>query len=629
MHYIHSKLGSKLICTLLLVVNIAISLPAQTTQPRPRTPEVRNPDPTLPPGQTVPGPRTPPAETPTDRPSTLPTERPSTISPQTDGASTTINPPATINAPTTEDAPLPEYQPKPVPPVPSLHRLGIESGKEISLSLKDAIRLALENNNDIEVARDDVRIAEYTLRSLEGVYDPVLSFSPEITNTVSPVTSVFAGSTQPKNTSLNFNSTVSKSFGFGGGRYDLFFNNAKEKSNSSFQQLNPYYRADFGLQFTQPILRNRSIDRNRREIRVQRKRLQQSDADFRRLTIDVIAQVQRAYWDLVFALRDQQNRLDNLNLARENFRQTEARIAVGTAAPLQRAEVQTEIATRESELLLASQNVAAAEIELKQLLLRDTLANEWSAAIVPTDIPSFDATPINLTDALAEARSNRPELRRLQIQKEINQIDLQYFKNQTKPQIDLVSTLSTTGLAGSTNPQFSDDRLNLGSQPRATNGETIGGYSQTLRNLFALDTRSVSVGLSIQIPLRNRTAEANLTSANIQRNQLEASTRTQEQSIEAEVRNSAQAVETARRRVLTARTARENAELQLAGERKLFEVGRSTSFLLFQRENQLANTRNQELRAEIDYNIALANLQRATSTSLRTYNVTVLTSEGP
>ena len=131
--------------------------------------------------------------------------------------------------------------------------------------------------------------------------------------------------------------------------------------------------------------------------------------------------------------------------------------------------------------------------------------------------------------------------------------------------------------------------------------------------------------MTIQLPLRNRTAEANLAGARIQREQLVATMRSQEQNVEVEVRNAAQAVETARRRVLAARQARENAELQLTGEQRLYQVGRSTTFLLFQRENQLVNARNQELRAETDYNKAIAELQRATSTTLRANNVIVET----
>ena len=142
-----------------------------------------------------------------------------------------------------------------------------------------------------------------------------------------------------------------------------------------------------------------------------------------------------------------------------------------------------------------------------------------------------------------------------------------------------------------------------------------------LGNLFSFDTRNVVVGATISIPLRNRAAKANLAGSRIRQEQLEVSLRSQDQIIEVDVRNSAQAVETSRLRVLAAREARANAEMQLEGEQRLYSVGRSTTFLLFQRENALTNARNAELRAETDYNKALADLQRATSTTLRANNV--------
>ncbi|HEX3279600.1 MAG TPA: TolC family protein, partial [Pyrinomonadaceae bacterium] len=415
---------------------------------------------------------------------------------------------------------------------------------------------------------------------------------------------------------------------------------------------------NLALTFTQPLWRNRSVDNNRRQIRIQKKRLEQSDADFRLRTIDVITQVQRAYWDLVFALRDQQNQLENLNLTRENLKNVEAQIAVGVKAPLERAEVQTELANRESALLVAVQTVSIAENNLKQLIVKDPSAPEWTAQITPTDTPKFDATPINLNNALKDARENRPELRRLQLQSDINAIDLQYFKNQTKPQFDLQTTLATTGLAGTAKassltpgtlvPLISGDpnlvanafllsqiqdiqqraafpvaSSPLVATPNLAPSDLVGGYAKTLSNLFSLNTYNLTVGVAIQIPFKNKTAKANLAGARIQKEQLEASTRSQDQVIEVDVRNSAQAVETSRLRVISAREARINAELQLEGEQRLYQVGRSTTFLLFQRQNALTNARNAELRAETDYNKALADLQRATSTTLRANNVVV------
>lgn len=617
--------------------------PAQRDATRPPGTEQRQPvppqarpvpaDPTAPPGAERPAPQAPPGTQVTPQ-TPLPTQSPEVPATTPGTPSTTTTPGQPIpstGAPTTSatgevltEPNIPAVQPRPVPPMPSLVRLGVTGGETRSLSLNEAIRRALENNNDIEFARNDVRLAESFLRSLEGIYDPVFEIVPQINNSVSPQQSSLGGSDRSgtvTQTDFTVGPSVLKRFETGGGQYEFFFNNNRRTTNSRFNNFNPVYSSNLGVQFTQPLFRDREIDSARRNIRIQRKRLEQSDADFRRRTVEVIAQVQRAYWDLVFALRDQENQIENLKLAQQNFRRVEASVVAGSLAPLERAEIQTELSNREAALLLSSQNVSISENNLKFLILKDPLAPDWSAALVPTDQPAFDSTPVNLADALTEARGNRPELRRLRLQQEINDIDLYYFKNQTRPRIDIQSTFSTTGLAGT--PVENIDPITGQPIPSEVPANLTGGYFRNLRNLFSLDTRNIVVGVAIQIPLRNRTAEANLATARIEREQLAATTRSQEQSVEVEVRNAAQAVETSRRRVLAAQEARRSAETQLAGEQRLFSVGRSTSFFLFQRENQLVNARSLELSAETDYNKALAELQRSTSTTLRANNVII------
>lgn len=623
---------------LVAVANALAQTPAATPNPaqrdamRPPGSETQNPK--TPPGtqqappKAPPGTQQPPPQAPPGNP-TAPITRPT---PSTPGTPTAAAPSPEVTTPTSENPPIqdpvdpvfPAVERRPLPPMPNMTRLGVTSDNTVTLSLNDAVKRALQNNNDIEVARDDVRFAETQLRALEGIYDPIFSVTPQIDKRISPQQNRFSGSTTAgtiSNTVYTVNPGISKFFSTGGGSYDLTFTNSKTVSNSTANILNPFFSGNFGLTFTQPLLRNRSIDNNRRQIRIQKKRLEQSDADFRLRTIDVISRVQQAYWELVFALRDQQNQLENLNLSRENLRNVEAQIAAGAKAPLERAEVQTELANRESALLLAVQNVSLAENNLKQLMFKDSMTPEWSAQLTPTDNPAFSTAPVNLNEALKEARDNRPELRRLRLENDINKIDIQYFKNQTRRQIDLTGTFALTGLAGTAIPRINPDT----GLPLLPPENLIGGNGQMLNNLFSFDTRNVVVGVAIQLPLRNRTAKANLAGARIQTERLQASIRSQDQNIEVDVRNSAQAVETARLRVLSAREARANAELQLEGEQRLYQVGRSTTFLLFQRQNALTNARNSELRAETDYNKALAGLQRATSSTLRANNVVVET----
>ncbi|HUR97125.1 MAG TPA: TolC family protein [Pyrinomonadaceae bacterium] len=545
--------------------------------------------------------------------------------------------------------------PAPAPASTNLSRVGIASGQPLSLSLDDAIRKALANNNTIEITRDDVRFQETQIRSILGFFDPVFTVSPTYTRN-----STTGSSSATSDFSLN--SGVTHNLRHGGGNYQAFFNNTRTENEFSQQQVTSgnlgsnggnggaVFSSQLGFRYNQPLFRNLKIDATRRNLRIARRRLEQTDVDFRRGTIEIIAQVQRTYWDLVFALRDQQNRQANLELSRENLRQVEARIQAGAAAPLSRWEIETELANRESDLLLATQQVSVTENNLKQLVLRDATAAEWSSSYVPTDRPALTLDAVNLEAAVKDAMENRYELRRLKLASDINQVDIAYFKNQTKPQVDLNSTFTLGGLAlggASTDPfvtrQFTGNDealLNAINPVRVLNGLPIitnpsvtipgtptflaGGFNRSLSNIFRSDAPNFSVGVTISFPFHNRTAKAELAGARVQANHLATEIRAQEQAVIVEVRNAAQGLETARQRVLSARRARENAEELLKGERALFDSGRSTTFLLFQRENSLTNARNQEIRAETDYNKALADLQRATSTTFQMNNIDVV-----
>ncbi len=535
----------------------------------------------------------------------------------------------------------------------AMTRIGVQTSQPLPLSLDEAIKRALESNNDIEVSRTTVRIQETGIRAQLGIYDPVFTVSPNYSRNST------TGSSATND--FRINSSMNKFIRPGGGNYQVFFNNQRTENAFAQAQVSSgqvsgssssaIYSSSLGVTYTQPLMRNFNIDSKRQQIKIAKKRLAQNDSDFRLQAARTIASVQQAYWDLVFALRNQQNVVQNLNLAKENLRQIEAKIDAGAAAPLEKASVETELANREGDLLSATQQVSVAENSLKQLILRETTAPEWSQTLVPTDKPVFSVDPANLDAAMKDAMENRFELKRLKIQSEINDIDVKYFRNQTRPQIDLNSTFSLDGLsrggtnsATTTNLYTSTGDLRLFNAinqirvlptvnlPMIVNDTIVvpaspaylyGGFSRSLANIFRSDAPNFSVGVTISFPFRNRTAKANLEGAKITGEQIAAQTRAQEQAVIVEVRNSVQAVETTRQRVLTARRARESAETLLDGERKLYDAGRSTTFLLFQRENTLANARNAEIRAETDYNKALADLQRVTATSFRANNITL------
>jgi len=527
-------------------------------------------------------------------------------------------------------------------------RIGVQTASPLALSLDEAIKRALANNNDIEVSRTDVRIADTTVRGLRGLYDPVF--------TVQPTFSHSSSTGQQGTNDVRINGNINQRIKPGGGTIQGFFNNTRTENAFAQAQVtsgglssgsSAIYSSQLGFNYTQPLLRNFGIDNTRRQIKIAKKQLRQSDSDFQLQATNTITDVQRAYWDLVLALRDQQNRKANVELARENLRQITAKIDAGAAAPLEKAEVETELANREGDLLLATQQVGIAENTLKKLVIRDALAPEWSQAIVPTDSPKVAPLPSDLNAAINDAFDNRFELRRLKLQREINDLDISFYKNQAKPQIDLSTTFSLDGIsrgnvstANSLIPQFTGNdeilrqKLNTlfapGSQlPNpfivvpGSPAYFVGGFNRSMSNMFRSDAPNYSIGVTFSFPFFNRTAKANLAGAQITGERIAAQTRAQEESVLTDVRNAVQAVETARLRVDTARRARLSAEAQLTGERKLYDAGRSTTFLLFQRENSLLAAQNAEIRAETDYAKAVADKERATATAFREHNITI------
>ncbi|HEY6401028.1 MAG TPA: TolC family protein [Blastocatellia bacterium] len=509
------------------------------------------------------------------------------------------------------------------------------------LTLKDAMSMALENNRDIEVERLNVQMNEFDVRAAQGFYDPSLATTLYYDRSQIPATSIFASG---KTDGVIGDATFTQRMPWQGSSVTGVFNNNRATTDNPFVTLNPQYTTNLKFTFTQPILRNRSIDLGRRQIKIARKRLDISDSQFRQRAIEIIAQVQRAYWDLVFARRDQEIKRESVELAETQLEHNERLVDAGTLAKSDIISARVELERRKDEAEAAVESIQRAENALKALMAQAGDSEIWQSELVPVEQPQIQmSASLPLEDALRLAAKNRPEMEQYRLRGELNKIDAEYQRNQTKPQLDFFVTYGTVGLAGplraDANPIIASNeilygRINqlsaiAGLQPLPldntgmTPGNLIGGYGQSLSNMFGNDFRSWRFGLNINLPLRNRTAEANFGRALAEGKQIETQRQKAEHLIEVEVRNALQAVETARKRVDAAKNSRANAELQYQSEQRKFDAGQSTNFFVLDRQNALSSARGRELRALTDYTKAVAELQRALSTTLSSNNVEV------
>jgi len=534
----------------------------------------------------------------------------------------------------------------PSKPLPELQRVGVEPTQQRPLSLREALSMALENNKDIEVARQNVRIAEFDYRGAQGVYDPRFTTQAFYERIESPISSFLAGGQNGSTVQTDFTGTARLDGQAPklGGNYRLDFSSVKLNTNNQFTALNPSFPTSLTFSYTQPLWRGLKIDQTRRHIQIARKNLSLTDAQFRQRAIDTITNVQRAYWDLVFALRSLQVQRDAVSVARTQLEHNKRLVNEGQLAPIDVVAAEAQISTYEQRVFGAIEEVSRTENNLKNMIAKDQKAPLWSESIVPTDPVDLAVPEISLPDALKTAMENRPELQQSDVQKEINQIDQRFFKDQTKPAIDLVGTYGISGLAGSVssnivNPltqssvllrQRVDELSTLAGldplpviPPQQFSQDLLGGYGQSIQNLLANRYGTARVGVQISLPLRNRTAEANLGRALVEGERIGTQREQLEQTIQVDVRNALQAVRSSEARLRAAVATRAANLQQFASEQRKLDAGQSTTFLVLERQTTLTESRGLELKAQTDLNKAIADLQRATGNALSVHSIVV------
>jgi HAE1 family hydrophobic/amphiphilic exporter-1 len=511
------------------------------------------------------------------------------------------------------------------PDVPKT-RIGVRDGQQELMRLQEAITRALQNNLDIEMARQDVQAAHWALFGSRGPYDFVPAASISYTNRTDPTTSVLQGggvsAESVATKTLVYNFSLDHLVERTGTRWSLDFNNNRFDSGDAFTTINPRYNPSFTVSVTQPLMRNFKIDSFRQTIQLAKRSLDISDSQFRQMVINIISSVQRAYWDLVFARQNEAVARNAVELTRTQLDNNRKMVEAGTLAPIELRSTEAALESRKGTVIQALQSITTAENALKALIIKDPNDAIWHSEILPVDAPQLTDQSFSLDDSTAMALKNRPELDQLRLQVEQNEISQRFYKNQLKPQVDAFGFYTTSGTAGAVSVLPPNPDL-PGGNDRVVPDRFRGGYFRALRNLWSFDFPTYQVGVSISFPWKNHTAEGNLGRSLAESRRLDARQRQLVQTVQIDVRNALQAVVATRQRFEAARAGRIAADAQLKGEQERFRAGLSSNFLVLERQNDFFTAEAEEVRALTDYNKALADLQRVTGMTLISNNVEV------
>jgi outer membrane protein len=544
---------------------------------------------------------------------------------------------------------------------------------KLYLSLNDAIALALENNLDIAIARYNLNIADTdVLRAKAGAQilgvnlgvvqntpgggvggigtqvgtgtggttlgaggagagaggivgstagglfgPPITSFDPIITGTLQSdhqrfeCTSVFCG---------NFQNTFSGNFAYQQGFHwgtnlSVGFNNSRITGSNPFSTLSPALTSGFQFKLTQHLLQGFGFPANTRFIRIAKNNRELSDVAFRLQILTTVDQIENMYWDLVYAYENQRVKEESLAFSQKTLSDTQKQVEIGSLAPIEAVRAQSTVAADQQALTVAKTN-----LQLQQLVMKNALSRTLhdpvlaKADVIPTstmEVPENEQIQPT-EDLVNEALHHRAELVEGRIQLNSQEQSNKALRSALKPTLDLFAYYGGSGAGGSQSDYSACGSTSSipGLCTPAGSVRSIG-YGSTLNQLVNSTAPDKGAGLQLNIPLRNRAAQAIQVRGEFEFRQAQMALQQTENRVSIEVRQAQFAVEQNQASVASARAAVDYARQSLEAEQKKYQFGTSTTTAVLQTRSALATAESTLMSAMAAYEKARVELDRA------------------
>lgn len=557
---------------------------------------------------------------------------------------------------------------------PRLHEL-IRGGK-LRLSLQDAIALTLENNLDIDVARFQIPLAQAdylrtkagsAARGVQGASisnalfagaigastttgggggssgtggagfssstaknagslaccDPIAGFSMGWDqNTTALGTLALAGLPTLNQQQTSYQGYYGQGF-MTGTSYVIGVYGDRSTTTALTSLINPEVPSGMIITLSQNLLYGFGYRANAASLRIAKNDLKVADSVFRQQVINTIAQVVNLYWDLLYYRESVRVAQEALNYAQTLLRDNTRQVEIGALAAIEITRAKSEVAARRQDLIVAQTSYQQQEETLKTALAKHVDADLVGVGIEPTDkLPEPQPNDIPaMQEALTEAIKNRPEIEQANLNMVNQNITIQAARNRLLPSLNVFASYAPTGLSGhflcGGNPLYQPGC------PQGATGYIPGGASQALTQVLHNTYPDYSVGVNFSVPIRNRSAQADMATALIQERQMRTQVQVRINQIQQDVRNAVIAVTQAQTRIDAAKEATALAKETLEGEQKKFLLGESTVFLVIQAQRDVTTAEGNEANARSTYAKALTQFSQATATVLERYNIEI------
>ena len=506
-----------------------------------------------------------------------------------------------------------------VPPSQMTMEPGAPDSTGVPLTLREATALALDNNLNVSVRRFEPAVADAGIMFEKGAFDPTLTFFGRQAEQTSLSVDPFTQS-QPSVVNRQRDGSVTYSDPTSiGGLITASFSGSAFRSGDPRFPVSPIYSSDFFLAYDQSLLRNFGFNVNKAGIRIAQRNTEISESQFRQAVIDTLQGVEKAYWDLKFALQDLAVKRHSLRLSEETMAQNKIRVEVGTMAPIDVTTAEAEVASRHQDVLVAENALDNARDLLLLVLNQPNDSPMWVLPVNPVDEPDFDPEiRIDVDAAIQEAYANRPDLEQTQHRLENDEDRVLRARDAMRMDLTARASYRRSGLTGKNvfipgNP----GPIPPASPDIPARSLLDDSWVDSAQQIYDENFDSWAISMNWAIPLGNKTAKANFLTARLRQEQRKQILDTQELDAVIAVRNSARGVLNTVERVNASRI---NVRLQrerLAAENKRYDNGMTTTFNLLQFQDDLTKAESQVNLALVDYNKALADLEASKGTLAR------------
>ena len=480
------------------------------------------------------------------------------------------------------------------------------NGNVRRLSMNEAVELALEQNLGIKAERFSPQIQDLTIAQARSNWAPI--FTSTLTNNSqnNPSTSSLSGGATKISdsrfaTQLGMNQLLRT-----GANYNVTWDSSRASSTNIFNNFDPLIRSGLALNVSQPLLRNFKIDPVRQQMEVSQRNRQGADFQLESTIVGTTRNVRNAYWDLAYQIANLGAAQQSLDLAKRLLADNQKRVQIGTMAPIDIVEAESEVARNDEAVIVAESAIEQARDRLRALILDPASPDFWTVTLEPTETPEFLAQQVNGEAVVRRALESRTDLRTARNNLARTDVNIRYYKNQALPEVNAEASYATSAVGG----------VQLNPLPGIPTGpippRTIlaqRAYGSVLGDVLTGDFPSWTVGVSVAYPIGTSPSEASLAQARLQLQQEQTQLRNLELQVATQVRDVVRQVQTNQKRVDAARAARELAERRLEAEEKKFAAGIQTTFFVFQAQRDLAQARSNFLRTAADYAKSVVDLE--------------------